>query len=444
MARYFRAFRYLTSIELTPAERSALGSLPPEVRKAAAEWISTYAKLIAPSRAPLVWDDAGKKTGTAPWARYPVAEARTFPLSWGFDNEAMHGTVFHSTWPEPKQIKGPKGPRLMPSGLDVAVALGSETARQALRADGELKDYPPLEGALDALADHWKKAGRGKGSTLYDKWLEALAVQWSEASPSPGGKTSEPLWRTKRLQSGLASWATLRHATVLVNERVVAECGEAGFEELVMRTPRGAVEADPETFEAIATLFDALKAHVETAVPKLAGSEPTEPYGEAKPRNVKEGLLARLTEAARKTRHFADMAKRQAAGQALTDEEYDEIIWVGRVVEHAFLVFKSLGSKDLALSNPEDMAKIADVALGGAGGPYRHVAVGRSLEFDQIVPFYGRRQLVKGPVYSYYEVDDAEPLDDEKWRERVDKAERPRWVTPYLVKAKLSCPVNAP
>ena len=30
----------------------------------------------------------------------------------------------------------------------------------------------------------------------------------------------DSLWKAKRLQTGLASWATLRHATVLVNEQI--------------------------------------------------------------------------------------------------------------------------------------------------------------------------------------------------------------------------------
>jgi len=57
-------------------------------------------------------------------------------------------------------------------------------------------------------------------------------VQWAKDVTFPGAPDS-PLWKAKRLQTGLASWATLRHATVLVNERSEAEAGEGGFEELV-------------------------------------------------------------------------------------------------------------------------------------------------------------------------------------------------------------------
>jgi hypothetical protein len=64
-------------------------------------------------------------------------------------------------------------------------------------------------------------------ANLYDEWLDALAVQWADEAEFPEVKDGT-LWRAKRLQTGLASWATLRHATVLVNERSAAECGEGG------------------------------------------------------------------------------------------------------------------------------------------------------------------------------------------------------------------------
>ncbi len=90
-------------------------------------------------------------------------------------------------------------------------------------------------------------------------------MQWADDVVSPNAAGDEALWRSKRLQTGLASWATLRHATVLVNERTTAECGEAGFEPIVLRPPRGYVEPDPRTFEAIAALFDSLLAMVNSS-----------------------------------------------------------------------------------------------------------------------------------------------------------------------------------
>src|ERR1039458_489958 len=60
---------------------------------------------------------------------------RIFPLSWGFDNEVLLSTVYHSDWPAAEQITGTKGPRALPSGLDLAAALGSGYARSLLKTD---------------------------------------------------------------------------------------------------------------------------------------------------------------------------------------------------------------------------------------------------------------------------------------------------------------------
>jgi hypothetical protein len=84
------------------------------------------------------------------------------------------------------------------------------------------------------------------------------------------------------------------------------------------------------------------------------------------------------------------------------------------VAEHDFLVYNSLASADLALSTPNPIMKIADVA-GGGEVPYLEAAVGRPLEWDQVVPYFGRREIVKGSVYSYYEFPSSTPLTDLDW-----------------------------
>ena len=70
--------------------------------------------------------------------------------------------------------------------------------------------------------------------------------------------------------------------------------------------------------------------------------------------------------------------------------------------------------------------------------------MGRPLEWDQVVPFYGRQEIVKGSVYSWYEFAFNAPLDDAKWRDMVDTQKRPDWVTSYMSDAALSCPAKQP
>jgi hypothetical protein len=114
---------------------------------------------------------------------------------------------------------------------------------------------------------------------------------------------------------------------------------------------------------------------------------------------------------------------------------------VGGAVEHNFLIFMSLSNADYALSTPDPMMKIADIASGA--GSFE-IAVGRPLEWDQIVPYFGRREIVKGGVYSFYAFTAAQPLDDASWRGEVDREARPGWIQPYVTKSKLDCPPHEP
>lgn len=249
------------------------------------------------------------------------------------------------------------------------------------------------------------------------------------------------LWKTKRLQTGLASWATLRHATVLVNERTGAECGEGGFEEIVLQPPRGYVEPDPKTFGAVADLFGRLAQSIESSEDFRQGAIPDE--DDRNSESLRQGILRRLKETASKARLFQSMAEKELRGEELTPQEYEEILYVGRLAEHHFLVFKSLANKDLGLSTPDPMPKIVDVA-GGRIVPLLEAGVGRPMEWDQIVPFYGRREIVKGSVYSYYEFTSRTLLNDSEWLQKLNSQPRPDWVKPYTSSKELSCPAKAP
>jgi hypothetical protein len=452
MRRYFMAMRYLTEISSSrgregkgraEGERDVaeLAGLPEEVKAEARRWIATYEPFIAPSRAATVLGSTGKP---APWAQHPRREATLFPLSWGFDNEVLLSTVYHESWPRPEQIvSADGGRRVLPSGLDLAAALGNGAARAGL--DGELRTYPPLAAALERLGALWQreKAAGTLDAELYDRWLEALAEQWADETLAAVAEGQRPLWAAKRLQTGLASWAALRHATVLVNERVAAEAGEGGaFETRVVPPPRGRVEQDPRTFRAIASLFDALAglvqreawqlsdavAEPEAILPETAGAGAARPDASA----LRQAILKRLGDTASQARGFAVMAEKQARGEALSPSEYEAILEVGGTAEHHSLIYRSLASPAHGLSEPEPLARIADVA-GDASTGILHAALGSPLELDLVTPLDGRRQIAKGAVYSYFELTSQTPLDDAAWREQEKATPRPPWVSRFLV-----------
>ena len=117
------------------------------------------------------------------------------------------------------------------------------------------------------------------------------------------------------------------------------------------------------------------------------------------------------------------------------------ILHIGRVAEHNLLIFDSLASKQYALSNPAPMPKIADVA---GSGPYLMAAVGRPMEWDYIVPYFGRKEVVKGPVYSFYEFVSQRLMNDKEWLESIKSEPHPEWIKPFVSGSLTQCPPQNP
>jgi hypothetical protein len=428
MEKYFKAFKYITMIFKDSVRAlNELSGLPSEIAEPAETWINAYAGFIAPSRSKLVWK--GVEQSLPEYCQYPAETPAVFPLSWGFDNEIFYSTIYHRNLPEELQITGPEGERLLPSGIDLAAVLDDGFAEHLLSSDYE--KYPPLRKVINNLRENYHKNSGTKefSGNIYNQWLNAIALQWTDTINSASGTTDRDLWQTKRLQTGLATWTTLRHATVLVNERVAAECGEGGFEEILMRAPRGYVEPDPYTFQAIADLFESTKELVSESSKNQVDID--ESYQPAR-RSLYEGIMVRLSEAAKEARSFATMAEKEREGLELNNEECEKILYVAGVAEHLFLIFNSLANKDYALSTPDPMPKIVDIAGDGSITPYLLSAVGNATEWDFIVPFYGRKLIVKGSVYSYYEFESNQLINDQEWREKAGQQEFLPWVKPFI------------
>jgi 2-hydroxychromene-2-carboxylate isomerase len=432
--RYFKALRWLSMIELTDTDAAQLRKMPKTTRAVALEWLHVYKPFIAPPRAPQILE----KIEPPSYLGLSKKDSPTlFPLSWGLDNEILNSTVYHDGWPEKSTVQD----RMLPSGMDLAAVLGSPLAMEILDANGEFQKYPDLKPVLASLKTRLGTAAGG--DNLYDKWITALAEQWNDSVAANRSFFGGDMWPAKRLQTGLASWATLRHATALVNDRSEAECGEAGFEDIVMEEPRGYVEPDHATFEAIAGLFDTA-VQVADSLPlhniKEKGSDAPRQF--INPSALREGLLARLAQAKGKALMFAEMARKEETGQPLSDADYDEIHYVARAAEYNFLVFKSLAREDLSLATPDPLPKVADVA--GIPPLVLESAVGYPLEWDAITPYFGRRQITRGETYSYYEFQSDKLLNDKDWLQKLNSLKHPDWVRKYIVPEPLPCPPALP
>jgi hypothetical protein len=66
------------------------------------------------------------------------------------------------------------------------------------------------------------------------------------------------------------------------------------------------------------------------------------------------------------------------------------------------------------------------------------------MEWDHIVPWFGRHEIVKGAAYSFYEFTSDTLLDDADWLKKLPSARHPAWVAPFVSPDNLSCPARDP
>ncbi len=170
--------------------------------------------------------------------------------SWAF-NQVVMDRILKPGEPAsnpPKLVR-----RRLPYSLDVAFAvLGNnqivpELAANMTRTDGvPFRDGFPYQRNLAAvrLALDARPANSWNG-TLYDHWLSALR---SLSTPTVGPEYPEAMrtraWAMKTVNTQLASWTQLRHATILGVK-------QSGTFPLMCSYPEGFVEPRPAFFQAL-------------------------------------------------------------------------------------------------------------------------------------------------------------------------------------------------
>ena len=117
--------------------------------------------------------------------------------------------------------------RPFPKGLDVMGVLGSDRAYDILinvyRADRRWEEYPKkfseVKEKFDSLPDEtWR-------SNMYYGWLWVLNTLTEPFGDGYPSFMANQAWQDKSLNTALASWAELRHDTILYGKQSAAEGG---------------------------------------------------------------------------------------------------------------------------------------------------------------------------------------------------------------------------
>jgi hypothetical protein len=315
--------------------------------------------------------------------------------------------------------------RLDPSPLDVAATFGSRWAYQRQVEAGVAANFPDYVGQVETMTD--LVSGRGIADwagTVYDAWLYAIQPMWSPHGAAYPDFMRTDAWTAKAHNTGLASYAELKHDTLLYAKQAFAQ-GETDPPPPL--NPRHWVEPAPVVYARLAAVAGLMRDGL--------GSR------DLLADDVDEILVTLIDMYER----FERLARDELASVAISAEDNT---WL-ETISPRFELLWLLAGEDLDSSgaitggfaqSPNDMAAlIADIMSNPSEA--LEVATGYIDTIYVLVPNdEGVFQVARGAVFSYYEfwVPRGDRLTDEEWREMLvagTQPDRPAWSSAFVVAA---------
>lgn len=286
--------------------------------------------------------------------------------------------------------------RPIPTGLDVAAAFGNKRA-ETLAKEGYLMNLEPAKYDMNlrlmkekvrslTLSD-WQQ-------NLYNGWLWALASVWTEQDDPknlPFFMQNEA-WVDKNIQTGLGSYAELKHDTILYAKQPAAEMG--GGEEIAAYLPNY-VEPAVEVYDRLIWLVHFSKVNL------------------ANRGLLSDNMKATLDELEKVYTLFRDISVKELENRPITEEENNALRRIGGTLEWIDDNLSQDYNQALSSAVISDIAGIADV------GWFLEIGTGFPNEIWVVISRDGKEYLARGAVYSYYEFVSQKPLTDQEWHERL-------------------------
>jgi hypothetical protein len=329
---------------------------------------------------------------------------QVFGQRFGVDSFALSRVVYDSI-----VYRGKKQGRSMPTGLDAMAALGNDEATRLLSAELEKWHYASnllaARRVVDAMTpDDWKE-------NVYSEWLYLLRTL-DEKPPQklfPAVMRRQP-WRRKQLQTALASWAELRHDTILYAKQSYTASPGCEY-------PAGFVEPYPEFFARLDELTSTLARRLAAAkLPVTAESTRT-------------SFVQFFENFSKTVARLGDLANAELAGRPFTRDETD---FLKKTIDR-----RAGGSggprysgwyPQLILGSPDSYEpSVADVHTDSDGGAVLEEGVGDVGFLVVAIDNGPQRMAYVGPSYSYYEftAPAGKRMTDEEWTALIGAGKAP-------------------
>ncbi len=320
-------------------------------------------------------------------------------------------------------------PRNLPAPEDVMTVLGSDAAYKLTnRYTEKYKNYGfnrrvLMDGTPAFLAS-------AEADTAYSTWLRVLADSFADSGSPQFFYRDGGLWEWKKLLTASASWAELKHDTVLYAKQSGAEMGAGGEwipGQYEPPRPRGYVDPEPQAFSRILRATKKMQRLLDLL--KKSSLQ----YADGEYEHKLETFAKLCTTA-------LDVAEKEARNQPLSVDDFADIEMLARAFTSDLLLPEGMFmADDDASAEQVKMALVTDVATDYLSGRVLHVATGTPRKiFVYVNDNSAGPRITVGYVYSYYEFVRAigeGRTTDEEWKalvydeKRQDELEalRPSW-----------------
>jgi hypothetical protein len=343
---------------------------------------------------------------------------RFVPDSYMFQNLVTPAVGMYTGTGNPFTMKmtmlGPA--RCFPRGLDVMAVLGSDRAYEILKREGDTEyqgENTSYDQQLKQLKDQFAAFTQEDWHhNLYWSWFYALKPLLDEFSKGYPAFMQTEAWQDKELNTALASWAELRHDTILyAKQSYTPRLTSAPAPPPPPKPLLGYIEPVPEFY---ARMLDLTKMTRE-GLSRLGALSQEEDNRLASLESILDRSLG--------------IAIDELEGKELTQDDYDFIRDFGSNLENIIVGVEAEGKETTIVADVHTDTNTPEEVLEEGVGYVDLILVAYKVPDGRII-------IGAGPTLSYYEFKQPinSRLTDEQWKQMLESGQtppRPAWTASF-------------
>ena len=343
---------------------------------------------------------------------------RFVPDSYIFQNLVTPAVGMYVGTGEPFTMKMTQlGPaRCFPRGLDAMAVLGSDRAYEILKQEGDTEyqgEDTSYDQQLEQLKDEFAAFTEEDWQrNLYWAWLYALKPLLDEFGKGYPEFMQTEAWQDKELNTALASWAELRHDTILyAKQSYTPRLASAPAPPPPPKPLVGYIEPVPDFY---ARMLD-LTRMTRQGLSQLDALSQQEDNRLANLESVLDRSLS--------------IAINEVEGKELTDDDYNFIRDFGKSLENIIVGVEAEGKETTIVADVHTDTNAPEEVLEEGVGYVDLILVAYKVPDGRVI-------IGAGPTLSYYEFKQpiANRLTDEQWKGMLESGQappRPAWTDSF-------------